>query len=511
METGLMPQTVLGLDIGHSTIKAVLLTSKGLSGGHVTAFRTLDIDACGGIEEALKKLAEDKTFCDVPCGVCLPLADIILRQVSLPFRDENKIRKTLAFELEPLIPLPIDEAVIDYLMLPRDGLLVAALAKKSVREWIEKVERSLGEVSVIDASPTALAAQIIHNKKSSASGIILDIGHSSTAAAFYEDEVVVNVRSLAFGGQHVTYALAEDLSVDRDKAELLKIGNDYPESSGKALDACRRFCSELKNTIEYMKINGVLQNEPKQITVTGGGSLFIPLQKELENCFSCPVEVLDFFRSKQLEIEEDIRSQLQPQIMNTAIAAAMRIFAGKKSFNFRQGEFTAKNARLDLKKQLKLAAWIAGIIFLLAVFNQILDYSLKTRQLNNIKKQITLIFKKSFPEAQSMVDPLQQMKTKLAEDKKNFGFGEGLPEATTADLLKEISGMVSSSLDVVITGLSYENRVILIKGEAKKIDDVTTVKNELLKSRYFKDVTMGSTSLTKDGGKVDFNLRIEVK
>jgi hypothetical protein len=37
------------------------------------------------------------------------------------------------------------------------------------------------------------------------------------------------------------------------------------------------------------------------------------------------------------------------------------------------------------------------------------------------------------------------------------------------------------------------------------------VKNDLLKSRYFKNVTMGSTSLTKDGGKVDFNLRIEVK
>jgi Tfp pilus assembly PilM family ATPase len=511
MENLLMPQTVLGLDIGHSTIKAVLLTSKSLTGGRVTAFRILDIGACGGIEEALKKLAEDKIFCDLPCGVCLPLADIILRQVNLPFRDENKIRKTLAFELEPLIPLPIDEAVIDYLIIPRDGLLVAALAKKSVREWIERVEESLGEVSVIDSSATALAAQIIHNKKSSACGIILDIGHSSTAAIFYEDEAVVHVRSLAFGSEHITQALAGELSLDRDKAEQLKIGNDYPESSVKAGDACRRFCSELKNTIEYMKINGILQNQPAQITVTGGGALFIRLQKELENYFSCPVEVLDLISLKQLEIEEDVRSQMQPQIMNTAVAAAMRISSGRKSFNFRQGEFAAKNTGINLRKQLQWAAIAGGVIFLLAVFNQLLDYSLKTRQLNSIKKEITQIFKKSVPEANSMVDPLQQMKTKLAEDKKSFGFGEGLPEATTADLLKEISGMVSSSLDVVIDGFSYENKVILIKGEAKKIDDVTAVKNELLKSRYFSDVTMGSTSLTKDGGKVDFNLRIEVK
>ena len=39
----------------------------------------------------------------------------------------------------------------------------------------------------------------------------------------------------------------------------------------------------------------------------------------------------------------------------------------------------------------------------------------------------------------------------------------------------------------------------------------TLIKKELLKSRYFKDVTMGSTSLAKDGNKVDFDLRIELK
>ena len=35
----------------------------------------------------------------------------------------------------------------------------------------------------------------------------------------------------------------------------------------------------------------------------------------------------------------------------------------------------------------------------------------------------------------------------------------------------------------------------------------TLVKNELLKFRYFKDVTMGSNSLAKDGGKVYLDLR----
>jgi type II secretory pathway component PulL len=267
----------------------------------------------------------------------------------------------------------------------------------------------------------------------------------------------------------------------------------------------------LKNTIEYLKLNGVLQNDPRQITITGGGSLFIPLKKELENYFSSPVEALDLVRLKQLEIEETSRSQFDAQIMNTAVAAAMRISAGRKSFNFRQGEFEAKSGRLNFKGQLKWAAWIAGIIVLLAVVNQAFDYGLKTQRLNNIKKQISLIFKKNFPEAKNMIDPVQQLKSKLAENKKAFGFYEGLPDATAADLLKEISALISPSLDIIISDLNYESGIVSMKGEAKTIDEVSAVKNELSKSRYFKNVSMGSTSLSKDGGRVNFNLRIEVK
>ena len=506
-----MSQTIVGLDIGPNTIKAVLFTPKGLTGGRILAARTLDINTCGGIEPALKKLAQDKSFSNTPCLVCLPPADVMFRQVSLPFHDDNKIRKTLAFELEPLIPLAIDEVVADYLTIPRDGLLVAALTKKIIRDWIEKVEGNLGNLSIIDISPTALASQILAGKTSAACGVILDIGTGSTAAAFYENGAIVQIRSLAFGGEQITAALAQDLSVEKDKAEQLKIKSDYSASCATVDAVCRYFCSELKNTIEYMKLNGSLQKDPAHITITGGCSLFVVLQKELEKSFSLSLEVLDLIRLKQLEIDENIRRECPPQTMNTAIAAAMRAFSGRKSFNFRQGEFAAKNVRFNFKGQLKWAAVAAGIIFLLAIVNQVLDYSLKTQRLGSIKKQISLIFKKNSPETKTIVDPVQQLKTKLVEDKKTFGFYKGDTGITVLNILKEISSLVSPSLDIIITTLSYENSIVSIKGEAKKTDDISTVRNELLKSRYFKDVTMGSTSLAKDGGKIDFDLRIELK
>ena len=52
---------------------------------------------------------------------------------------------------------------------------------------------------------------------------------------------------------------------------------------------------------------------------------------------------------------------------------------------------------------------------------------------------------------------------------------------------------------------------MIIKGEAAKMDDVTAVKNQLEKSKHFKNVSIGSTSLAREGSRVNFDLRMELK
>jgi len=73
-----MPQTFLGLDIGPDTLKAVLFARKG-TGGRILDARVLNINDCGGIDEALKKLAEDKKFAEASCSLALPPSDVIFR------------------------------------------------------------------------------------------------------------------------------------------------------------------------------------------------------------------------------------------------------------------------------------------------------------------------------------------------------------------------------------------------------------------------------------------------
>ncbi len=509
MEAGLMPQNVLGLDMSEATIKAVVLSRKGFSGGKIAACRILDIKACGGVESALRRLAEEKIFSDTACVALLPSSEIIFRKVSLPFRDESKIRKTLLFELEPLIPLPIEEVIADYLTTPDDGIFAAVTTRKTLAQWIEKLEKNFASVPILDASAAALAAQAAD--KNFSGGLLLDIGGTSTSAVFFENGALIQARTLSFGGESITRALARDLSLSVGEAEKIKChfapGPQIPET----LECCRLFCRELKNTLEYLQLNGLLKQEPASITFSGGASLFAPLIDELKKTFSCPITPLDLIRKKNLDIEESLRASFHPLLMNAALAAALRFSSGRSSFNFRREDFAAARGKLDFRQQKQWAAAVGGVIIALAVVNQLLDDHLKKRQLQNLKQQISYIFKKDLPEAGQMVDPVRQLTTKLEENKKNFGFLEKFPEATAADLLKEISARIPPSLDVVVHHFSYDGGVIAMQGEAKDMDEVTAVKNALAQSALFQEVAIGQTALAREGGRVDFNLRITVK
>jgi len=504
-----MPETILGLDIGPETIKAVAVIRKGRTDVRVWAAESVRLDACGDLEAALKIIAGKMRISSARCVISLPSVDVMFRQVVLPFRDDGRIKKTLAFELEPL--LPVDEIVFDYMKLPDEGLLAAAVAKDKIRPLITRVEATLGQVIAVDVSGSVLALPVLDKKAATGAGILLDVGESISAAVFYDSGAIIQVRSFAFGGQTITESLALDLACEKEEAESMKIRGSYPGTIDRATETCRRFCDALKNTVEFLQLSETLRHKPVQITVTGGGSLFLPLQKELENTFGLPLEILDIAKMGASEIDARLLGGYAPQIFNTALAAARRAFESQRSFNFRQGEFAARNDLGSLRGRFKRFAVVGAVIVLLASADVYLDYHLQDLRAADLKRQISLLFKKNSPQTGAIADPVQQLKTKLAENKKTYGMYEGPPEVAVVEMLKEISGLIAPSFDLMLTSFYNENKLIMIKGEVGSMDDISAVKNELTKSRYFKNVALGSTSLMKEGSKVDFDLRIELK
>lgn len=509
-----MPEAILGLDIGLGSVKAVLANARGRTDAFILAVESVKMENGLDLENSIKKIAETVlplASSKVRCVVTLPPADVMFRQVQLPFHDDGKIKKTLSFELEPLLPVPIEEVVIDYLRLFDEKLLAAVCPKERIRKVITAVEAHLGKVIVIDIGAAALLSLFLAQKALTGPGMALDIGSSSTSVAFYEQNALMQIRSFPFGGDTLTRALAADLSCDAIKAEQIKIaGADNAKTEG-VMAACREFCVSLANTVEFLRLNDILKSAPIQIMLTGGGSQFQPLGDELAQKFGATVFAADMGKYGRLEIDEKLQGRFSPPVMSMALAAVKRSSLSRKSFNFRQGDFAMKSVSGDIKKQLLRGAIIAGLLALLTGVDLFLSYRWQASQATDLKKQITAIFKKHFPPSAAMVDPLQQLRTKLENDRKMYGMDNGASEVTALEILKDLSNLIPPALDVIVTHVHYENRNLLLKGEAKKMDDVTNVKNGLLKSKFFKNVVIGATALAKEGDKVNFDLRIELR
>jgi Tfp pilus assembly PilM family ATPase len=99
-----MPEEILSLDISSDSVSAVKVTRK-LKEHHVTACDHVMIEE-GGLEEALKALVERVGPGEV-CFSSLPGEHVSYRNLRMPFRDKKKIRQTLLFELETIIPFPV--------------------------------------------------------------------------------------------------------------------------------------------------------------------------------------------------------------------------------------------------------------------------------------------------------------------------------------------------------------------------------------------------------------------
>jgi type II secretory pathway component PulL len=164
------------------------------------------------------------------------------------------------------------------------------------------------------------------------------------------------------------------------------------------------------------------------------------------------------------------------------------------------------------KGTLRRAAAVLLLILILAGTDAYLDYRYNRQRLDALKAEITTLFKTLNPEVTRIVDPVSQLKGKIMEARKvTLGIDETRPGATVLALLKDISSLAPPATELTVHAFTFENDTILLKGQTKNFDAVDTLKNELMKSKFFQAVAIGGTNLLKQGDKVEFDLRITLK
>jgi type IV pilus assembly protein PilM len=261
----------------------------------------------------------------VRVGIASPR--VVVRQVEMPVMTREELSSALQYQAGDLIPIPVDEAVIDFAILgnsipngdgahePTMQVLLAAAYESTVLKLVQAVEAGGFQVGAVDLVPLALVRALTHpaalpvaaSVPAAAGGValaeeppgaegIVSLGGGVTSIAVHENGIPQFVRVIGSGGRELTDAIATDLEVPIETAEALKraLGHPQPdEMINRARTAVDRPLStlldEVRSSIDYYR------NQPgaarlQKVVVTGGTAQLPGMPERLSALLGVHVE-----------------------------------------------------------------------------------------------------------------------------------------------------------------------------------------------------------------------------
>ncbi len=509
-----MPDKILGLDIGNSSLKAVQVMG-GLKGYQLTDCARVDIDPVAGLAGALEVLSEQIPFDNATCIASFQPDQVSYHNLTMPFKDKKKIGQTLAFELEPMLPCSAETLATTYVVakVPEGSrVLSASTPKESLSQYLDTLAAHHIDPDVVDLSAVSAAVQLAKHLDSPTDAAFIDVGSRITSVVLLSGGTVVLVRSFHFGGDRITEAIAASKNISLEEAETLKCegsGNGLTEVVKPLIES---FSRKIENTLHAFRYQVTAKVKPEKFFLTGGGALYPGIGAMLEAYLYTPVELVDLTEATQIEIEESASQCWNPILMNSALALALRDTKGTESFNFRVAQFSKQKRYDQFIGELKRMAVYAAILVLVLVANLYADYHTVKRQYDRLQEEISSIFKKTFPDVDRIVDPVQQMKAKIRELKESTLLpGDFSEQGASIDVLSDIAVRIPENVKMEVSTLTIDEDRARLKGLTDNFNTVDAIKNGLQGSDYFKEISIASAQQDPKSEKVRFELLMERK
>ncbi|MDY6986538.1 MAG: pilus assembly protein PilM [Thermodesulfobacteriota bacterium] len=505
-----MPDKILGLDIGDSSVKAVQVTG-GLKGSHVTGCACVVIDPDKGLEDALKVLFDEVLpFDNGICNTSFQADRVSFRHLSMPFKDKKKISRTIAYELEPMLPFPVQGMATDYLVMEHSGesrILSASIQQEVLSGHLASLASHLIDPDVIDLSGVPTAVQLTKDQDGPSDALFIDMGSKISSIVLCAGHRVTLVRSISVGGDTITGAIAESEEITFEEAEKLKCQgavNGFAEIVQSVMES---FSRDVRNTLHSFRHQTGEEVNPEKVFLTGGAAVYPKMPAMLEECLGLPVELVDLAKKQGLDMAEGAVEAWNPVVMNAALALALRDAKSSDNFNFRVGEFRKQKRYDQYKADIKRVALYVGAIFLVFAAGFFADFYVVKKRHDHLQQEIQAIFKRTFPGVERIVDPAHQMKVAVREAKEStFLPADALAEGMVLDVLEDITVRIPETADVNVSTLIIDDDRARLKGDTDNFNTVDVVKSALQKSEYFKDVSIGSAQQDRTGNRVRFEL-----
>ena len=316
---------VVGLSIGASQLSAAVVVNNGKPKLVKAARHALPPEIVAGGEvrdpEALaNEIAAFFSAADLPrknVRLGIGSSRTGVRVFERPTVDDpRQLANAIRFRAYETLPIPIEEAMLDYHVLEEKNTPDRVLLVVAYRDLVDRFAATCTAAKIelvgIDIEAFALLRAVggeplPAGERAEAARVAVSIGYDRTTVAVSDGRVCEFTRVLDWGGSRVTAAIERALEVDSEEAEQVKRSLDISvsttnetgdERTAKAADAARRevnaLARELASSLHFY------QDQPDslgfaEITVTGGGAHLQGLAEQLEELIGITVRVADPF------------------------------------------------------------------------------------------------------------------------------------------------------------------------------------------------------------------------
>jgi type IV pilus assembly protein PilM len=336
-----MARGVIGLDVGTSAVTVAEVVPGSpprlVAFGQVALARDVmregEIVDGDAVTEAISRLRTELGLrrARVRVGVASPR--LIVRQVEMPVMTREELAGALRFQAQELIPIPLDEAVIDFAILgtvetePGESVmqvLLAAAHSATVSRLVDAVEGAGLGVESVDLIPLALIRSLGHSVSDNGSGAegIVSFGGGVTCVVVHENGIPRFVRVLGTGGRELTDAVAAGLELPFETAESVKrqVGNVTDDVVNRARTSLERplaaMLDEVRSSLDYYR------NQPGaarllRVVATGGGALLPGMVDRLSTLVGLPVQMAEprsLLSVGDIGFDEDELPRLDPYL-----------------------------------------------------------------------------------------------------------------------------------------------------------------------------------------------------
>ncbi|MBA7660091.1 Cell division protein FtsA [subsurface metagenome] len=233
----LKAKAVLGLDIGTSSIKAILLkvtkeevelANAGMVELHLDpAIENKEKRA--RVIEGIKRLLEENEIKVKDAVIAVPGQSVIIRHLRLPSGARERLDQVIKFEAQNQIPFPLDKVGMDYQALPgKEGeevkVILAAMKRELIDDRLALVEGAELSCVAMDISSLTLYNALRFKKPPKEAEVValIDVGATTTDISIHRDGVLEFTRSAPVAGNDLTGAIQYKLGVSFSEAEKLK-------------------------------------------------------------------------------------------------------------------------------------------------------------------------------------------------------------------------------------------------------------------------------------------------